>query len=103
MTAPCIAIVLISEPLGRGVDSHTRRVPRVDFIQCEDASALFFDEARVPVEAIAVANPEIECLTIDQYDVVGERTGPRLAQRSGSYVILKCLRPVIKHRARRAA
>jgi transposase len=37
--------------------------PRTDFAQSKDESALFFDEARVPVETITVANPEVEGLT----------------------------------------
>ena len=41
---------------GQKVAGHTRRPPRTDFAQDKDESALFFDEARVPVETIAVAN-----------------------------------------------
>ena len=61
-------------------------------------AALFFDEARVPVETITVANPDIEGLTPDQYEVIGEKVSHRLAQRPGSYVILKYVRPLIKRR-----
>jgi len=53
----------------------------------------------VPVETIAVANPEIDGLAPDQYEVIGEKTSFRLAQRPGSYVILKYVRSAIKRRA----
>jgi transposase len=58
--------------------------------------ALFFDPARVPVETIAVPNPEIADLPPEAYEVIGEKVTHRLAQRPGSYVVLKYVRPVIK-------
>jgi transposase len=63
-----------------------------------DETTLFFDESRVPVEVITVANPEIAGLSPDQYDVIGEKVSHRLAQRPGSYVILKYVRHVVKRR-----
>ena len=63
-----------------------------------DESTLFFDEKRVPVEVIAVPNPDMELLKPDQYEVIGEKITHRLAQRPGSYVVLKYIRPVIKRR-----
>ena len=39
---------------------HTRRTPRTDFAHDKNDAGLFFDEARVPVETITVANPDIE-------------------------------------------
>lgn len=63
-----------------------------------DESTLFFDEKRVPVEVIEVANPEIEQLKPDQYEVIGEKVTHRLAQRPGSYVVLKYVRQLIKRR-----
>ena len=86
------------EAPGQKVAGHTRRRPRTDFAQTKDESALFFDEARVPVETLALANPESEGLAADQYEVIGEKVSHRLAQRPGSYVILKYVRPVIKRR-----
>ena len=77
------------------VPSHTRRKPRSDFAD-EGASALFFDESKVPVLQIELPNPEVKDLRPDQYEVVGEKTSHRLAQRPGSYVVLKYVRPVIK-------
>jgi hypothetical protein len=82
----------------QAVAGHTRHPRSTDYTQGEDGSALFFDEARVPVETIAVPNPAIEGLLPDQYEVIGEKVSHRLAQRPGSYVILKYVRPVIKRR-----
>jgi transposase len=52
----------------------------------------------VPVEVIAVPNPEVAGLTTDDYEVIGEKVTYRLAQRPGAYVILKYVRPVIKRK-----
>jgi transposase len=64
----------------------------------DDESALFFDPARVPVEVIAVANKDIDGLAPDAYEIIGEKVSHRLAQRPGSYVVLKYVRPVIKRK-----
>jgi transposase len=77
------------------VPSHTRRRPRSDFAD-DGASALFFDASKVPVLTIEVPNPEVKDLRVGQYEVVGEKTSHRLAQRPGSYVVLKYVRPVVK-------
>ncbi len=61
-----------------------------------DESALFFDEQKVPVQVVAVANPEVDGLDPADYEVIGEKVSHRLVQRPGSYVILKYVRPVIK-------
>jgi transposase len=53
-------------------------------------------DASVPVEEIRLPNPEIEGLPEDRYDVVGEKVTLRLAQRPGSYVVLRYVRPVVK-------
>lgn len=63
-----------------------------------DESTLFFDEKTVPVEVIEVPNPEMEGLSKDEYEIIGEKTSYRLAQRPGSYVVLKYVRPLIKRR-----
>jgi transposase len=77
------------------VPSHTRRKPRSDFAE-DGANAPFFDESKVPVLEIQVPNAEVKDLRPDQYEVIGEKTSHRLAQRPGSYVVLKYVRPVIK-------
>jgi transposase len=77
------------------VPSHTRRKPRSDFTD-DGSSAPFFDASKVPVLTIEVPNPEAKDLGPEQYEVVGEKTSVRLAQRPGSYVVLKYVRPLIK-------
>jgi len=69
------------------------------FIDGNDDADLFFDESKVPVEVIAVANDEAAGLDPMDFEVIGEKVSYRLAQRPGSYVILKYVRPVIKLRA----
>jgi transposase len=61
-----------------------------------DDAALFFDDKKVPIEVITIAHPDIAGLREDQYTVISEKVSFRLAQRPGSYVILKYVRPVIK-------
>lgn len=77
------------------VPAHTRRRPNSDFAD-DGASASFFDEGKVPVQVIEVPNPEVQGLQPEQYEVIGEKTSHRLAQRPGSYVVLKYVRAVIK-------
>lgn len=86
-------------PSVREVAGHKRRAPRGDFADVgNDESSLFFDEARMPVQVIEVPNPEVEGLSADEYEVIGQKVSHRLAQRPGSYVVLKYVRPVIKRR-----
>jgi transposase len=79
----------------QSVPAHTRKVAKSDLAQ--DAQSLpFFDETKVPVETIVLNAPEAERLPADAYEVIGEKTSFRLAQRPGSYVVLKYVRPQIK-------
>ena len=80
---------------GTHVPSHTRRKHSRDFTD-DSREAPFFDPAVVPVQTIAVANPEAQGLAPEQYEVIGEKVSHRLAQRPGSFVVLKYVRPVIK-------
>jgi transposase len=48
------------------------------------------------VKVITVPNPDIAGLAAHEYEVIGEKVSYRLAQRPGTYVILKYVRPVIK-------
>ena len=50
---------------------------------------LFFDESRVPVQTIHVPDAATAGLAADQFEVIGEKVSYRLAQRPGSYVVLK--------------
>lgn len=79
------------------VTVHKRRRPRTDFGD-ERASAPFFDASKVPVVTIEVACPEAKDLRPDQYEVIGHKESHRLAQRPGSYVVLKYRRELIKLR-----
>ena len=58
-----------------------------NLIDGNDEAALFFDEWKVPVEVIAVANEESVGLDPSDFEVIGEKVSYRLAQRPGSYVI----------------
>jgi transposase len=76
------------------IAEHERKKRKTESLD-GDKQDLFFDET-VPVEEIKVANPEIEGLSKDEYEVVSQKTSYRLAQRPGVYVILKYVRDVIK-------
>jgi len=76
------------------VAAHTRRAAKTD---PAESSVLFFDES-VPVETIIVTLPEMEGLAPDAFEVIGEKVTHRLAQRPGSYIVLKYVRPVVKLR-----
>ena len=77
------------------IASHERRVAKKDLAELGE-SLPFFDERRVPVEVIMLQTPEQASLSADQYEVISEKVSFRLAQRPGSYVVLKYVRPVIK-------
>lgn len=59
---------------------------------------LRFDDS-VPVECIELLPPELKGPDADQYEIIDHKVTHRLAQRPGSYVVLKYTRPVIKHKA----
>ena len=81
----------------RVVAAHTRRERQSDAAAVGEAESVpFFDENRVPVQTIEVVHPDVEGLSTDQYEIIGQKVSYRLAQRPGSYVILKYVRPVIK-------
>ena len=72
---------------------RTHRKAEIKFT--EEDSRLKFDE-RVPVKVIEVPHPDIEGLSEDEYEKVGEETCCKLAQLPGSYVVIKYVRPKIK-------
>ena len=76
------------------VASHERESQPKRPTDGADESSLFFDEQKVPVEIINVPNLEAVGLAADDFEVIGEKVSHRLAQRPGSYVILKYVRPV---------
>jgi transposase len=79
------------------IAAHERRVTQKDM--AEEASAPFFDASRVPVEVIHVPAPEQASLQADEYEIISHKETYKLAQRPGSYVILKYVRPVLKIKA----
>lgn len=78
------------------VPAHRRRCPETKAAE-EGAEPLRFDPS-VPVEEIEVPDPEIEGQNPDDYMVVGEKVTERLAQRPGSYVVLRYRRKVHKRK-----
>ncbi len=62
-----------------------------------DDSGLRFDPS-VPVHEIEISVPELCGENKDQYTVVDYKTTYRLAQRVSSYVVIKYVRPVVKHK-----
>jgi transposase len=82
---------------GTTVPAHRRRKPRSDFAD-DSRDAPFFDETVVPVHTIEVPSPEAQGLAPEQYEVIGQKVSHRLAQRPGSFVVIKYVRPVIKRR-----
>lgn len=76
------------------VPEHRRRRGTKDRGDAVEDNGLRFDES-VPIEEIRVPNPALENAA-GEYEVIGEKTTYRLAQRPGSYVILKFVRTVIK-------
>ena len=84
----------------RIIAAHKRRERQSDAAAVGEAESVpFFDETRVPIETIHVPHPEVVAgLAEGQYEVIGEKISYRVAQRPGSYVVLKYVRPVIKRR-----
>lgn len=82
-------------PLKIQTIAEHQRKKRTKTASQDDGAELFFDDS-VPVQVIDVPNPATDGLNADQYAVIGEKATHRLAQRPGSYVILKYVRQVIK-------
>ncbi len=80
------------------VKAYQRRTHFASLEDSPDESGLRFDAA-VPVEVIAVPNPDLVGLSEGDYEIIGEKVTYRLAQRPGAYVVLKYVRTVIKRKA----
>ena len=79
----------------RSVAAHSRKSSsKAPDAKAESVS--FFDEARVPIEVIELVSPEVAGLTPEQYEIIGTKESFRLAQRPGSYVVIKYVRPIVK-------
>ena len=83
------------------IAAHTRSVA-VSKPEAGDECVPFFDETRVPVETIELAAEQAAGLAPHEFEVISFKDTYRLAQRPGSYVVLKYRRPVIKLRASQA-
>ena len=62
-----------------------------------DDSGLRFNENEVPVKEIKIASPELSGANASEYEIIRYENTYRLAQRQGSYEILKYTRPILKH------
>jgi transposase len=83
----------------RIVAAHTRREAQRDAAAAQEAESVpFFDESRVPIETLELTVPELEGAEAGEFEVIGQKLTHRLAQRTGSYVILRYVRPVVKRR-----
>jgi transposase len=82
-------------PATTAVEGHRRRKHN-DPARDGDDGALRFDES-VPVEVIELSDPEVE-RDPGRYRVVGKKHTDRLAQRPGSYVVVRYVRTVYKHK-----
>ena len=77
--------------------TYERRQAKRRDAGCVTDEGLRFDES-VPVEVIELSAPQLLGPKAHEYEVIGHKTTHRLAQRPGSYVVLKYVRPVIKRR-----
>jgi len=75
--------------------SYERRKLRGDNTVTD--TGLRFDDS-VPVETIVLSAPELADVPKDEQILITEKITYRLAQRPGSYVVLKYVRPVIKRK-----
>lgn len=77
------------------VGAHTRRVPMKDAADTGE-EVPFFDESLTPVQTIVLAPAEIEGLSAEDYEIIGEKVTYRVAQRPGTYQIIRYRRLVVK-------
>lgn len=84
-----------AEPETETIKEHKRKKRKTESEDGDDQK-LFFDPDAVPVEEIKVPNPEVEGLSEDEYEVIGQKESYRLAQNTETYVIIKYVRDVIK-------
>jgi hypothetical protein len=79
------------------IAAHTRRVAQKDGAHSGE-ELKFFDESKLPVESIVLVHEGAKDLAAGEFELIGEKITYRLAQRPGSYVILKYHRPVMKRK-----
>jgi transposase len=86
-----------SKPPATEKITYTRRKGKQRHDDCVTDAGLRFDE-RVPVEVIELSAPQLQGPDAGQYEVIDHKITRKLAQRSGSYVVLEYHRPVLKHK-----
>jgi len=69
------------------VEAHQRR--KNPLAGTPGDSGLRFDESKVPVKTIELSAPELSGEQAEEYQIIRYDTTYRLAQRPGSYVVLK--------------
>lgn len=79
------------------IPAHSRRLAHKDGAETGE-ELKFFDESKVPVESIVLVHEQAKALPAGEFELIGEKITYRLAQRPGSYVVLKYHRPVIKRK-----
>ena len=77
------------------IAAHTRRTAQHDGAE-RGEELPFFDESKVPVQTLTLVHADVEGLSPDQYEVIGEKVTYRIAQRPGAYHVLPIRRPVVK-------
>ena len=77
------------------VPAHHRRVPRKPWEHGDEASGLRFDPS-IPVEVVSVPTPELQGMSANEYEVIGEKVTERLTQRPATFVVLRFVRQVVK-------
>lgn len=82
-----------AEPVPTETITYERRKKQRD--NAVNDTGLRFDDS-VPIKTIELPNPELDDLPADQQQLITEKVTYRLAQRPGSYVVLKYVRKVIK-------
>ena len=79
------------------IAAHTRRTMQKDGAESGE-ELKFFDQSKLPVESIVLLHEQARDLAPGEFELIGEKITYRLAQRPGSYVILKYHRPVMKRK-----
>lgn len=72
----------------KSIPAHTRRVAQQDGAESGE-ELKFFDESKVPVQTITLVHADVEGLSPEQYEVIGEKVTYRIAQRPGAFHVLK--------------
>ena len=79
----------------KSVAGHTRRAPVKDAADTGE-EVPFFDESVTPVQTIVLAPAEIEGLSSEDYEIIGEKVTYRMAQRPGTYQVIRYRRLIVK-------